>query len=646
METLTEKYKYLEDRDFLKAIEEQILQTHYVRIKVLNMAETEVLAAIEGIVTSGSISVNGSSAIRKTGSLSMVATEVNGQPINAITSIDNLISIEKRIQIEIGLQNNLAHWTQYDVIWFPQGTFVITSASITKNNSGVNISIQFKDKMALLSGDVGGTLPSAMVHAPEIVEDYLGNYAKNNVLFKNLITTLVYEWGGIPKTKIHIKDIPDRIENTVRWVGGYEVALKNGALAPRTDEEENIFSFGDNIGYQKVDFTYPVEKELSSNAGDSITSVLDKVKNSLGNFEYFFDDDGEFYFQEIQNYKHEGSAEQNLEKAIEGAGQDYLETSDASKEIYHDFRRPNLITAYTNNPQYSMIKNDISVWGIRGDSKAPIYYHLVIDHKPTFEPKAYTVEFYQDALGVTRARAPITEDVAVEVTPSDWRTDIYFKAILGDENIEYGKELKEYWPTIYNIEKGWFKVNDEDDEIAVKRHLNSMTYFFDIIDPKVLDKNGNVTEESMLKDMLVSNIGRRRKAINDNNINCLFSPSFPDHFYIAAGASNTAELRKEAIQEGHSIIQVEPAMARDIAIGSAFNSAYDAMRAQLHEMISYNETVSITTLPLYHLKPNVRVTIDDDDTGIHGDYMIKSYSIPLTYNGTMTIQCTKAIEMI
>jgi len=46
------------------------------------------------------------------------------------------------------------------------------------------------------------------------------------------------------------------------------------------------------------------------------------------------------------------------------------------------------------------------------------------------------------------------------------------------------------------------------------------------------------------------------------------------------------------------------------------------------------------------LEPNTRITIQDSESGIGGDYTIKSISVPLDINGTMNISCTKALERI
>jgi hypothetical protein len=36
--------------------------------------------------------------------------------------------------------------------------------------------------------------------------------------------------------------------------------------------------------------------DLITNIGESLTSMLDKIKNMLGDFEYFYDVDGRFVF--------------------------------------------------------------------------------------------------------------------------------------------------------------------------------------------------------------------------------------------------------------------------------------------------------------------------------------------------------------
>jgi hypothetical protein len=81
-----------------------------------------------------------------------------------IENIENDISINKKIKVEVGYDND---------IWFPCGLFVVSSASVTRSTSGWNISIQGKDKMCLLDGTAGGTLPASTTFNEKYV--YLDN---------------------------------------------------------------------------------------------------------------------------------------------------------------------------------------------------------------------------------------------------------------------------------------------------------------------------------------------------------------------------------------------------------------------------------------------------------------------------------------
>jgi hypothetical protein len=59
-------------------------------------------------------------------------------------------------------------------------------------------------------------------------------------------------------------------------------------------------SYGETAGYKKVPLVYG--GELLAAAGDSITSVLDKIKNMLGEYEYFYNVNGRFIFQKKESF--------------------------------------------------------------------------------------------------------------------------------------------------------------------------------------------------------------------------------------------------------------------------------------------------------------------------------------------------------
>jgi hypothetical protein len=81
-----------------------------------------------------------------------------------------------------------------------------------------------------------------------------------------------------------------------------------------------------------------------------------------------------------------------------------------------------------------------------------------------------------------------------------------------------------------------------------------------------------------------------------------------------------------------------------IASGGESNSAYEAVRELLYQYTSYNESIILSAIPIYYLEPNTRITVRDNESGIYGDYMINTISLPLDITSTMSISCTRALE--
>jgi hypothetical protein len=74
--------------------------------------------------------------------------------------------------------------------------------------------------------------------------------------------------------------------------------MGNASPSPVIIDDENYIiakvEYGQTAGYRKTDLTYA--GDLIANVGETVTSVLDKIKNMLGEFEYFYDLDGRFVF--------------------------------------------------------------------------------------------------------------------------------------------------------------------------------------------------------------------------------------------------------------------------------------------------------------------------------------------------------------
>jgi hypothetical protein len=130
--------------DFLKKSDKMKIRNHYVRIVPLNWTdETQLEDAngkfifLEGRVTGGTINVNGKSSVRRSGSISF--TLENNQA--DITNIDNIISINKKIKIEIGFDNTIDTINFDPIVWIPMGVYIIKTASVDYGTNGISASI-------------------------------------------------------------------------------------------------------------------------------------------------------------------------------------------------------------------------------------------------------------------------------------------------------------------------------------------------------------------------------------------------------------------------------------------------------------------------------------------------------------------------
>jgi hypothetical protein len=81
-------------------------------------------------------------------------------------------------------------------------------------------------------------------------------------------------------------------------------------------------------------------------------------------------------------------------------------------------------------------------------------------------------------------------------------------------------------------------------------------------------------------------------------------------------------------------------------ISAQGKSAKEKLDELLYQHSYCVDSISISTIPIYYLEPNVRISVRDDNSKINGEYLVSRLSIPLTYNGMMSITATKAPQRI
>lgn len=598
-------YVYLSDNDFLEKLEKYPIKKKFIKVILLDFNETNVLGLLQGKMLSGNVNKDGSSAIRRTTNFTLALEETDLD----LQNIDNYISMNKKFLLEVGYYN-FVNDDYPEIVWFPQGLYVISSANSAHDLGTINISITAKDKMCLLNGEAGGTLPATVIFHERYAYTYdkEGNITGTEVTYPTIyqiVQEAVNHHGGEDLNKIII-DIPLQARMLMEYRGSTPIYFETqGGVFTGNYSFNKIYSeyqeynYGDCIGYKSTDFTYPGELILS--AGEPVTAVLDKIVEVLGNYEYFYDEYGYFHFQEIKNYMI-NPYESSLLNLNE---ESYYSDFSKPKEVYN-FNEANLQTAFTLNPNYENIKNDFIVWGTKksNDIEIAVRYHLAIDDKPILSE------------GIT-----------------DWREELYQQGKASEKNNiasnYYWTELAAEWRGLYDPENADYNATNHWNPDVIYNPSN-LKFYLDFI-----------STGSEVGKFSVNSIGRRTKVINDNAISSIYSREIPDIIFI-----ESKEEEEKMQLRGQAYSFIDEFLDSLIVVSSQSKTAFDVIRNLLYQHTFYNDTISITAIPNYKLEPNTRVTVDYSPANIHGSYIVKNISLPLNYNGLMTVTLSKALEKI
>ena len=468
---------------FLNELFKESTRELFARITVLTQDENAI-ETIEGKVSGGSINVDGKSAIRRTCSLNLVAKDI---VINEF-----YWGIKNKFKLEIGLLNKVDS-NYEDIIWFPQGIFLITNFDVSQTLKDCKITIKGKDKMCLLNGEFAGHLPHETDFGKiDIYDNVTDTVITEDVLIKTIIQEAVRNFGGELPQNIIINDIENaglelleyrgktpmymfrQVNNDTYsnitfnrdqkcYINREDGKLKetnindnsiiydslidlNGKISPTpviltlikqevseqefyngvyyklfkqyyvdpnnnylTEQNKYLisneiiyeqaqiydpteqyykadgqyyiakFEYGDTPGYKLTNLTYA--GELIAKAGETITSILDKIKKMLGDFEYFYNLDGKFVFQRQQKYNFSNWHMSEKDEIIYNDS-----TLNMEKPIFNLLDNK-LLTSFKNSPKLTDMKNDYSVWGNRKMDSGidrTIHARYAIDKKPIF----------------------------------------------------------------------------------------------------------------------------------------------------------------------------------------------------------------------------------------------------------------------
>ena len=227
------------DNNFLLELDSYRNRVTYARITSLTLDQYPI-EQIEGVVTDGSITIDGNSAVRRICSLTMTTKNVN---------LNNVYwGVTTRVKIEIGLGRhfnttlneiatsnvsklNLADlhnesfdlsledlmslnlmdkYEEYpDIIWFPLGVYILTDFKTSSQVNNYTITLSGKDKMCLLNGDIGGVFNAETDLGKEEIQQEDGTFVKVYRSIGYIIREMIHHYAQEPFQNIIIKDIND-----------------------------------------------------------------------------------------------------------------------------------------------------------------------------------------------------------------------------------------------------------------------------------------------------------------------------------------------------------------------------------------------------------------------------------------------------
>lgn len=490
------------DKDFLKKLDVYPHREVYAKLISLTFNERPI-AEISGRVTAGSISVDGSSAVRRTCNITMITDQMNINELNW--------SLHTKFFVAIGLKNFIDS-TRPDIIWFPQGIYIINTFSHSLSPQGFQIQITGKDKMCLLDGSVGGSLFATHDFGKIDIHYSDGSITQSqDISIYQIIRNAVHTYAQEPWSNIVINDLGSAVEliqykledralyiyqnsNTEDFsvygdgmifgqtdealFYGFEtveaetkkqiVAVKDGDIyycskAAQWIKVIKVVTYGDTAGYRETTLTYA--GDLILNAGEAVTQMLDKVVQQLGDYEYFYDVNGRFIFQKKKTYFNT-----SWNNAVTNdRGDTYYESAAALSQYSYEFARGTLVESFNNRPNLLNIRNDWSLWGTMTGAAGidiPIHLRYAIDDKPVSYTSLRTGKFYSTDASLVAQHAN-----GLQV---DWRELIYQMAW---DNAKYQSHIEELTYAFYN---GYFhcdpaKIQSKDYKQYYKFNFDNNT---------------------------------------------------------------------------------------------------------------------------------------------------------------------------
>ena len=169
---------------------------------------------------------------------------------------------------------------------------------------------------------------------------------------------------------------------------------------------------------------------------------------------------------------------------------------------------------------------------------------------------------------------------------------------------------------------------------------SSLLFWFDFFD----------AESFGLGQFSVPAIGDRPKNENNDSIRALIYKDVPDVVFIAQDIYDEYDSAGRLLS-GYDYLILNDVLSQyieegKIRISTRSITAQEKIDDLLYNYAYCNETITITSVPIYYLQPNIIISARDEERMVHGYYIINKITLPLDYKGTMNITAIKVPERV
>lgn len=241
----------------------------YLSVQIKNKDDV-IIDEIHGMIDGGSFSIDATSDVRRTMSITMTPIKDDGSTIWNGVMPNATFDMSERANLWINnkeiLQCGIKNIRTGEIKWYQIGVFVLQDESLTYDATTHEMTINCGDLMLYLNSTLNGQLGQLTIKIPAYEEDENGNPTKYSVIRDAMVKTIT-QLGGVQN---YLVDDIGELDGMAQYNPDYQ-------------QYRNAHPLWNNVPY-----------DLEFSAGCSVLDIIGKLRDLYPNYETYFDEYGVF----------------------------------------------------------------------------------------------------------------------------------------------------------------------------------------------------------------------------------------------------------------------------------------------------------------------------------------------------------------